>query len=99
VKGFAHVVVGTRIQAGPVAVLSPAGENEDGDAHPSRAQVLEDFQARPIREANVQDKEVKVIGQALGSGLFTIVDNVRRETLVLKAFFQERADLRIILRD
>lgn len=69
-EGLGHVVVGTGVEADHgVHLVRAGGEHQDGAALAVGAQATADLQAVHLGQAEVEDDEVDLLGQAAASAV------------------------------
>ena len=98
-EGLGDVIIGTQIQRFDLIHLVGAGREHHDGGHILLPHGADEFQPVPVRQAQVQDHQIRVVGceqgQAHGAG-------VRHQRLIVvrgQQRFNEAADVRLVLHD
>lgn len=96
---FAHVVVGTGLEAHHNVALGAAGQHEHRQRLPARPQLLQDVEPIALGEAHVEDDQVELLGQAEAESGRAAVDEQGFEARRAQGLLDRCADAQVVFSD
>ena len=98
-KGFGDVIVGSQIQRLDLVLLGGAGREHDDGGQELLPHKTDELQSVPVRQAQIQDDKVRIVGGEQGLAHGAGVGNKGLIAVGLQQRFNKAADVGLIFHD